>query len=134
MTVFMDTFGLIARLHPRDQYHERVSQWLAEFNGDFVTTEGVLLEFADALCALHLRQIVVDFLEAVRGDESFKVLPLDSSLFEKGVSLFAERPDKEWSLTDCISFQVMAERGLTEAVTADHHFEQAGFRALFKGQ
>jgi uncharacterized protein len=40
------------------------------------------------------------------------------------------RRDKEWSLTDCISFVVMKERGLTEALTADHHFEQAGFKAL----
>ena len=53
-------------------------------------------------------------------------------LFEQGVELFAHRPDKQWSLTDCISFVVMQDRGLTEALTANHHFEQAGFVAMLK--
>jgi len=49
-----------------------------------------------------------------------------------GLELYARRPDKSWSLTDCISFVVMTDRGLTEALTGDHHFEQAGFRALLR--
>ena len=52
--------------------------------------------------------------------------------YQAGFDLFANRPDKDWSLTDCISFGVMTERGLTEALTADRHFEQAGFRAVLK--
>jgi predicted nucleic acid-binding protein len=51
-------------------------------------------------------------------------------LFDAGLELYSRRPDKEWSLTDCISFVVMEEHGLTEALTTDHHFEQAGFTAL----
>ncbi len=58
------------------------------------------------------------------------IVPSSSDLFWRGIKLFDARPDKEWSLTDCISFEVMAELGLTDALTADHHFEQAGFRAL----
>jgi len=53
-------------------------------------------------------------------------------VYQAGFDLFAARPDKAWSLTDCISFAVMTERGLSEALTADQHFEQAGFRAAFK--
>jgi hypothetical protein len=51
---------------------------------------------------------------------------------DRGLALYAARPDKEWSLTDCVSFLVMQDHGVTEALTADHHFEQAGFVALLK--
>lgn len=132
MIVFMDTFGLIAWLHPRDPHHDRVSRWLEDYEGTFITTECVLLEFGDALCSCRLREIAVRFLEVVRDDEQFEIVPHDSALFDDGFELFANRPDKDWSLTDCISFHVMNERGLADAVTADHHFEQAGFRALFR--
>jgi len=60
------------------------------------------------------------------------VVGLDPHLYQRGINLYAQRPDKEWSLTDCISFVVMSDRGITEALTGDHHFEQAGFRALLK--
>jgi predicted nucleic acid-binding protein len=53
-------------------------------------------------------------------------------LFETGVSLYASRTDKEWSLTDCISFTVMSQYGIRDALTGDRHFEQAGFRALLR--
>jgi predicted nucleic acid-binding protein len=59
------------------------------------------------------------------------VVGYDARVYQAGFGLFAARPDKAWSLTDCISFAVMRERGLSEALTGDHHFEQAGFRALF---
>jgi uncharacterized protein len=58
------------------------------------------------------------------------IVPPNQELFDEGIHLFAERPDKEWSLTDCISFIIMREYDLTDALTADHHFEQAGFRIL----
>jgi hypothetical protein len=48
-------------------------------------------------------------------------------LFDRGIARFSQRPDKSWSLTDCISFVVMEERGIREALTADHHFGQAGY-------
>jgi predicted nucleic acid-binding protein len=59
-------------------------------------------------------------------------VPASPELFQRGVELFRARPDKEWSLTDCISFVVMTEKGLSEALTGDRHFEQAGFHALLK--
>ena len=59
-------------------------------------------------------------------------MPASHSLFQEGVQLYNARPDKDWSLTDCISFVVMQEHGLTDALTGDHHFEQAGFTALLK--
>jgi hypothetical protein len=64
-------------------------------------------------------------------DAETTVLVASQDLFDKAVTLFSARPDKEWSLTDCTSFVVMQEHGLSEALTSDHHFQQAGFTALF---
>jgi predicted nucleic acid-binding protein len=60
------------------------------------------------------------------------VVPLSEEIAAEGWRLFCERPDKEWSWTDCISFAVMKEREITNALTSDQHFEQAGFTALIR--
>jgi hypothetical protein len=54
-------------------------------------------------------------------------------LFDARVALYGERMDKDWPLTDCISFVVMQREGITDALTGDRHFEQAGFVPLLKG-
>lgn len=133
MTVFADTFALIAWLNPQDDAHRLVAAYLDGFTGRLVTTEWVLVELADALSAPRARDTAVAFLRAVRADPLFDVVGYDSTVYQAGFDLFARRSDKGWSLTDCISFGVMAQRGLREALTADHHFEQAGFQAVFKG-
>ena len=97
-----------------------------------ICTEWVLMELADAFSAPPNRAIVTQFLQEVRTVSSFEIVPYDLEVFDAGFDLFANRPDKEWSLTDCISFAVMTDRGLTDALTADRHFEQAGFRAVFR--
>jgi uncharacterized protein len=132
MTVFADTFTLIAWLSPRDNAHASVAAYLDRFTGQLVTTEWVLMEVADALSAPEARSTVVAFLQAVRADPLFDIVGYRPAVYQAGFDLFAARPDKAWSLTDCISFGVMKERGLSDALTADRHFEQAGFRAVFK--
>jgi len=132
MTVFADTFALIAWLNPRDDAHAVVSAYLDGFTGRLVTTEWVLVELADALSAPDARLTAAAFLKAVRADPLFDVVGYVPIVYQAGFELFASRPDKAWSLTDCISFGVMAERKLSDALTADQHFEQAGFRAVFK--
>jgi uncharacterized protein len=82
------------------------------------------------MAAPALRPVFLDLIRALESDPETEIIPPDPALFARGLDLFARRPDKAWSLTDCISFAVMSERGLTEALTGDHHFEQAGFRAL----
>jgi uncharacterized protein len=132
MTVFADTFALIAWLNPRDNAHAVVAAHLDGFTGRLVTTEWVLMELADALSAPEARATAVAFLQAVRADPLFDVVGYVPTVYQTSFDLFAARRDKGWSLTDCISFGVMTERGLSEALTADHHFEQAGFRAIFR--
>jgi hypothetical protein len=131
MTAFADTYALIAWLNPRDAAHPTVFTYLGRFTGRLVTTEWVLMEVADALSAPEARAAAVDFLRSVRADPQVTVVGYDPAAYARGFDLFADRPDKGWSLTDCISFGVMADRGLTDALTADRHFVQAGFRAGF---
>jgi predicted nucleic acid-binding protein len=109
-----------------------VAAYLDGFTGRLVTTEWVLMEVADALSAPEARTTAVAFLQAVRADPLFDVVGYVPAVYQAGFDLFASRPDKAWSLTDCISFGVMTAQGLSEALTADRHFEQAGFRAVFK--
>ena len=66
-------------------------------------------------------------LNRLRGSPETEIVPVDSSLLERAIALYSTRPDKEWGLTDCISFVVMQERELTQVLTTDRHFKQAGF-------
>src|SRR5271154_4853794 len=119
MTVFADTFSLIAWLNPRDDAHAVVTAYLDGFTGRLVTTEWVLIELADALSAPTARSTAVAFLQAVRADPLCDVIGYEAAVYRACFDLFASRSDKAWSLTDCISFGVMTERGLSDALTAD---------------
>jgi predicted nucleic acid-binding protein len=132
MTVFLDTYALIAWVHTRDAAHPTVKSYLDAYSGRIVTTEWVLVEFADAFAKAVVKPHALSAIQRIRRLPMFDVVAYSPAVFQAGFDLFAARPDKDWSLTDCISFAVMTEHGLTDALTADHHFEQAGFRALFK--
>jgi predicted nucleic acid-binding protein len=97
-----------------------------------VTTAWVLTEVGDALASPAARPAFLRVVAAVRADPRFVVVPPTQALFDAGLAFFQSRPDKEWSFTDCISFVVMAERGIKEALTGDRHFDQASFKALLK--
>lgn len=128
---FADTFFFLALLSDKDRAHGRAVEARAS-GRPIVTTEFVLLELGDHLCDRLNRRLFVELCSALHADPSVKVLPIRGDLFRRGYDLYANRPDKDWSLTDCISFVVMADRGISDALTGDHHFEQAGFRALLK--
>ena len=95
-----------------------------------MTTEFVLVEVIDGLSSPLNRGRAHALLDSLRRSPHIEIVSLSPELLAAGVQLHATRPDKEWSLTDCISFVVMADEDLNEAVTGDHHFEQAGFVAL----
>ncbi len=78
-----------------------------------------------------MRRQVAAFLETAPSLPNFKTEPFGADLYHRGLNLYGDRPDKEWSLTDCISFAVMSEQHIVEALTRDRHFKQAGFVALF---
>lgn len=127
MTVrFADSFYFLALLNRSDEGHQRAVSLSSQRGGSLVTTAWVLTEVADALASPKHRRDFVALLRALRSDPDIEVVPADDELFDAGVDLYTRRPDKEWSLTDCVSFVVMEQRGIVEALTGDHHFEQAG--------
>lgn len=117
-------------MNPSDQFHAAAVEATKTLKQRVVTTGWVLMEVADALSAPVVRQRTHQFLERIAVDPNTTVIADFDPWFGRGLKLYGERRDKGWSLTDCISFAVMQERGMSEALTGDHHFVQAGFRAL----
>lgn len=130
--VFADTSFYVAIFNPQDALHERAKAVAADLRGNVVTTEFVLLEVGNFFRHGKARTVLQTLMENLRTAEDIEIVPASAELFKAGFTLFTSRPDKVWSFTDCISFVVMSERGITEALTADHHFQQAGFVVLLK--
>jgi predicted nucleic acid-binding protein len=131
-TVFADAFYFVARLNRRDQHHERVLKFSRDFRARIVTTDWVLMEVADALARSECRSSISSFFQHLRQSSSCEVIAASRELLDRALEIYSQHADKEWTLTDCTTFVVMRERGMADALTADHHFEQAGFRALLK--
>jgi predicted nucleic acid-binding protein len=127
--VFADTFYFLSLLDSTDAAHRRAVAASLVPDRSFVTAEFVLLELGDALARPRDRPGFLAVQRAVRHDRNFLVVPVSGELLRQGLTLYEARMDKEWSLTDCISFVVMRDEHLTEALTGDRHFEQAGFKA-----
>jgi predicted nucleic acid-binding protein len=134
--VFLDTAHAIALANERDEYHVealRRSKEISREQRRIVTTEPVLVEIGNRLAAPPNREATARYIETLRREDAVvDVVPQTSALLEQGLALYKSRPDKEWGLTDCISFVVMRERGITDALTIDHHFEQAGINVLLR--
>jgi len=129
---FADTFYYLALLNPRDANHAKAIAASREQQGKLVTTRWVLAEVGDAMAAPQYRQRFVDLMRAIESDVDTIIVGATDDQFHAGVVLFHQRPDKNWPLTDCISFTVMESHGIHEALTGDHHFEQAGVQALLR--
>jgi predicted nucleic acid-binding protein len=128
--VFADTSYYVALLLKTDSRHERAVDFTTTFSGRVITTEWVLSELGNYLSPVHLRNLFVAFLGDLKLDPEIIIISATSSKFDTGAKLYAERLDKAWSLVDCISFLTMREHGIADAVMTDHHFEQAGFKAV----
>ena len=133
--VFLDTSHVVALANTRDAHHRQALDLARQLSGArarVVTTEAILTEVGNALSAVGSRAFAVRYIASVERTPSFEVIYATVDLFQRGFELYSARQDKDWGLTDCISFVVMRERGLSEALTADRHFEQAGFTALLR--
>jgi uncharacterized protein len=129
---FADTVYYLALLNADDELHARATEITPTFRGRIVTTVWVIAELLDALSRPPHRDLVTRFVHDLLVDPDVTVVPADQELFQAGLSLFSRRPDKEWSFTDCVSFVVMQREGISDALTADRHFEQAGFVCLLR--
>jgi predicted nucleic acid-binding protein len=131
--VFADTCYWIALLNPRDQTHDsalRVSRGLTAYR--IVTTEEVLTEVLNYFGARgpYFREAATKLVERMRADRSIDILPQTHDGFLAGLGLYQARPDKGYSLTDCISMETMRREWVSEALTNDEHFKQEGFTCL----
>lgn len=127
--LFADTFYFQARVNLHDQHHARVLAWSQTHTAPLITTDLVLVELANSLAGSRFRPLVRDYFTLLR--RTVTVVPGSRTRLEKALMLYHQHDDKTWSLTDCLSFVVMGERGITTALTGDHHFVQAGFTAVF---
>jgi hypothetical protein len=128
--VFADTCFYVAFLSRRDQRHRAAREWASQQRTRILTTEFVLLEVANSCKSPNDRERFAAFARALETNPLTTVVSCQPTWFHRGLERFSSRLDKEWSLTDCISFVVMEDHGLTDALTNDHHFEQAGFTIL----
>jgi hypothetical protein len=129
---FGDSYFFIALLFENDDAHAEAQKWVANLPGRLYTSAWVLTEVGDALAVPGRRERFLPFLQFLLNSPSVTIVPAEQALFDRGVSLYGQRPDKAWSLTDCISFVIMQDHNLRDALTGDRHFEQAGFNVLMK--
>lgn len=135
--VFADASYWIAILNPQDRLHEQaVAVSRPALVARLVTSEMVLAEVLSFFAGRgsQARQAAARLAADLRNDQGTAIVLQTSAQFQRALALYARRPDKTWGLTDCASFLIMEEQGITEALTRDRHFEQAGFTALLADQ
>jgi hypothetical protein len=130
MPTFLDTSYILALVNTRDKFHVRARATSGLVSPPFVTTEAVLVEIGNMFSREIWRSLGVATLNWLQRSPNIEIVPVDSSLLDRAIVFYSARMDKEWGLTDCISFVAMQERGLTNALTTDRHFTQAGFQNL----
>ena len=130
--MFLDTTFLGALFMTQDQWHAAARAWSARARPPLITTDYVLLELADGLARRDWRGTFSMIHTNLLANRDVRIVPQSTELFARGVAMYKTHTDKSWSLTDCLSFVCMRDANCTEALTSDHHFEQAGFVALLR--
>ena len=130
--VFADTSFYQALLNPRDAWHVAALDFARTFRGPVLTSEYVLCELGALMSRGKLRPLFLDLVHQLESSAHVEIVHAAHEHFEAGLQLFAERLDKDWSLTDCTSFVLMQKHAIDQALATDHHFEQAGFRMPLK--
>ncbi|MFO1431498.1 MAG: PIN domain-containing protein [Candidatus Competibacteraceae bacterium] len=133
--VFIDTAFIIALSIENDRYHSIAKSWaehIVHNNYLMVTHQGILLEVGDAFAKPQWRKMALELINYLQHDPTVEIVTISPQLLDDAIQLFASRNDKNWGLTDCLSFIIMQKLNLKAALTADQHFSQAGFRALLK--
>jgi len=131
--VFLDTSYAVALSARTDENHKRAAELAEELEASgtyFVTTRVILFEIGNALAKVRYREAAVRLLSALENDATVEIVPASDDLYRRALEMYRDRADKEWGLIDCMSFVVMSDQELTDALTADKHFLQAGFRVL----
>ena len=133
--VFLDTAFALALSVASDEHHQKALILADELEAQsvrLITTQAVIFEIGNALAKLRYRAASVDLLDALENDPNVEIVVVSEVIYEQAFHLYRNRMDKEWGITDCISFVVMDDYELTAALTTDEHFQQAGFQALLR--
>jgi len=130
--VFADTAFYIALLNPRDNLHALAHEISRAYRGHVTTTEYVLVELANYFSQGDNRLMFSRFVKNLEAQAVTSIQYASRALFHQGMKLYEERSDKDWSLVDCISFVVLGNEGIQDALTGDHHFTQARFNVLME--
>jgi len=130
---FLDTVFIQAILNYRDQYHSIAQEWMPRVKTaqEVWVTEAIFLEVGNALSTYRNSQ-VTHFIRQCYETPNIEVVNITPELFNQGLALYQDREDKAWGLVDCISFVVMKEQNLYDALTCDRNFIQAGLNALLR--
>ncbi len=131
--IFLDTSYIFAIINPNDQWHSHAKDLQTKIDKkpeNFLTTEFILVEVADGLSSVRFRQAAAKIIGFLSNNELVTIIEANSVLVQRALELYEARQDKSWGLTDCSSFVVMTDYGVTEALTSDDDFRQAGFKAL----
>ncbi len=129
---FADTAFYIALLNPRDRLHELAHEVSRGYQGHVATSEYVLVELASYFSSAKNRGMFAQFLRHMKAHPNTTIHFVSQSLFHQGMERYEQHSDKDWSLVDCVSFLLMEQEDIHDALTADRHFEQAGFQVLLK--
>ena len=130
--IFVDTWFIVALINKRDQYHQKALQLSAQYeNYPLITTDAVFLEFGNALSSNYKNE-AAELIEQFLASDEIDVIRLTPELFDQSLRLYKKHQDKSWGLVDCFSFVVMKQHKVSQALTFDRHFIQAGFQALMK--
>ncbi|NEP81852.1 MAG: type II toxin-antitoxin system VapC family toxin [Okeania sp. SIO3B3] len=131
--LFLDTVFIQAILNPRDQYHIPAIQLLPRVKNaqEVWITEAIFMEVGNALSTYDRRKVSA-FIQQCYQTDNISIVNITPQLFQEGLNLYESRQDKKWGLVDCLSFIVMRQHNLIDAVTSDIHFIQAGFQALLR--
>ena len=130
--ILIDTGYLIAILDVRDELHARAVRWSRFINESVLVTTPVLIEAVNHFSGSPLRSSMRVLIRRLEEAQECEIVHLGPDLLAAGLTLHQTRDDKQWSLTDCISFALMEQRGINRALAFDRHFEQAGFVPLLR--
>jgi predicted nucleic acid-binding protein len=129
--VFADTYYFFALLNRNERHHLDAREFADTFRGQLVTTGWILTELGDGMAQPRWRHLFISLYQELIAIPHIRVISCSDKLLSAGIQFYGSRPDKSWSLTDCISLVIMQREDIAEALTGDRHFEQAGFTVLF---
>jgi uncharacterized protein len=131
--IFVDTAFFVALVNPRDfSRHKalRLARALEEKRPPLVTTDAVLIEVGNFFARTPLRGGAISLISQIRADQGWFVQRIDTEIIARGEARYQRFLDKNWSMTDCISMEVMQSRRISEIATTGKGFAQAGFSLL----